>query len=616
MSQISFDAARARVSGDPFPPRRGTPLMQEPPPPPPDGGSSTPPPDGGSSTPLPPPEPEWEEPAWEEPAWEDPEFDFVTIAKVVWGGSQHWDRALYVLSNGKSAFASKGLDVGDSPFDYEEIRTSGGGYYDAPDGVVGHTHTRRGGAFIIKEGDRFKQQQYAWGRQGPVMAPSTQDVTKQIHQIEEREEQDMNGDGEIGAPFVEEEEVEVKKVVFDSATGFDRSIYLMTDGSVVFAEQGLEPGSLPMEGEELTNKDGSPLETNGLVGITGQRNGFGVLYNNDGVITQLPFKWGRRGVQVSGKLRKITSQVALIEEREGIDVNGDGRIGNQIDDDAEVESVVYRAGRDGFDRSLYKMTNNQYILGEPGLEIGDIPFDYDPLTGADGSPFDADGAVGLLGLRRGFGVVLKDGGKFSLQQFSWGGRGPKAKGKLSDITKRIYDTEDREGADFTGDGIIGEPYSGDDPEISRVIFPGNDEYEEGLYVMNNGSLVFAESDLDPGDTPFEDEVIMGKSGKPYDASNVVGVYPIRNGFALIEDSDGTYTEQGFRFKGNSGPKLYGKKRKVKSMDKIEKKAFFDINADGLVGGDSADGKGDKSIVHPQYRLMDPLDMTAFVDPLA
>ena len=37
MSQISFDAARARVSGDPFPPRRGTPLMQEPPPPP-DGG--------------------------------------------------------------------------------------------------------------------------------------------------------------------------------------------------------------------------------------------------------------------------------------------------------------------------------------------------------------------------------------------------------------------------------------------------------------------------------------------------------------------------------------------------------------------------------------------------
>ena len=446
------------------------------------------------------------------------------------------------------------------------------------------------------------------------MAPSTQDVTKQIHQIEEREDEDMNGDGVIGAPDIEEEEIEVSKVIFDDESSFDRSIYEMTDGSVVFAEQGLEPGSLPIEGEELTNKDGSPLETSGLVGITGLRNGFGVLYNNNGVITQLPFKWGRRGVQVSGKLRNITSQLSLIEEREGIDVNGDGKIGNQIDDDAVVDSVVYRSGRDGFDRSLYKMSNNQYILGEAGLETGDIPFDHEPLTAADGSLFDANGAVGLLGLRRGFGVVLKDGGKFSLQQFSWSGRGPKAKGKLSDITKRIYDVEDREGADFTDDGIIGEPYSGKDPEISRVIFPGNDEYGEGLYVMNDGSLVFAESDLDQGDTPYEDQVITGKSGKPYDASNVIGVYPIKNGFALIEDSDGTYTEQGFRFKGNSGPKLYGKKRKVKSMDKIEKKAFFDIDADGLVGGDSGGGKGDD--FEPESRLMDPLDMTAVVDPLA
>ena len=138
-----------------------------------------------------------------------------------------------------------------------------------------------------------------------------------------------------------------------------------------------------------------------------------------------------------------------------------------------------------------------------------------------------------------------------MQQFSWARGVAKAKGKLSDVTKRIFYLEEDEGVDFTGDGIIGEQYSGDDPEISKVIFPGNDEYEEGLYVLNNGNLVFAESDLDPGDTPFDDEVIMNKSGKPYDASNVVGMYPIKRGFALIEDSNGAYTEQGFRFKGNS-----------------------------------------------------------------
>ncbi|GIR75255.1 MAG: hypothetical protein CM15mP77_4120 [Synechococcus sp.] len=34
---------------------------------------------------------------------------------------------------------------------------------------------------------------------------------------------------------------------------------------------------------------------------------------------------------------------------------------------------------EGFDRSLYKLTNGSVILGEPGLEPGDLPFDNDPF---------------------------------------------------------------------------------------------------------------------------------------------------------------------------------------------------------------------------------------------
>ena len=66
-----------------------------------------------------------QEPDWDD--WDDPIFDDVTIAKVVWPGGKHWDRGLYKLSNGRSAFASKGLSVGQTPFDYEEIRLQGGG---------------------------------------------------------------------------------------------------------------------------------------------------------------------------------------------------------------------------------------------------------------------------------------------------------------------------------------------------------------------------------------------------------------------------------------------------------------------------------------------------------
>ncbi len=589
--------------------------FNEPPPPPPDAGSSPPPPpppDGGFSPPPPPPDPQPpQEPDWDEPVWEDPIFDDVTIAKVVWPGGKHWDRGLYKLSNGHSAFASKGMSAGQTPFDYEEIRLQGGGYYDAPSGVVGHTHTRNGGAFIIKQGDSYKKQQYAWGNQGPVAKASTSDLGNQIYDIEEREDEDMTGDGFIGLPQVDEDEVEISKVVYDNPdAGFDRSIYEMTNGTVKFAEQGLGVGDITLEGEILANKDGSPVDVVGLVGILGTRNGFSLIYNKGDSVKKLPFKWGNRGPQIAGKLRQLPAkQVELIEEREGIDANGDGRIAGESED-AEVQEVIVAASRDGFDRAIYKTTNGDSILGEPGLEPGDLPFDNDPLLNADGSPYDAGRAVGVLGMRRGLAVILKNGGSFAMQQFSWGGRSPKAKGQERDVTKRIYDIENNEDRDFTGDGIIGEPYTGNDPEISRVIFPGNDEYEEGLYQMNNGELVFAESELEFGDTPFEEEIITDKRGNPYPGEKVIGVYPIKNGFALIEDHGGILKQQGFRFKGRGRPRPFGKPRNVKNIDKIESRTQFDINNDGRIGpAERGDGG-------PDFRLIDPVDANPFADPLA
>ena len=171
------------------------------------------------------------------------------------------------------------------------------------------------------------------------------------------------------------------------------------------------------------------------------------------------------------------------------------------------------------------------------------------------------------------------------------------KGKNATTPSEIHDFEDREGRDFTGDGIIGEPYSGQDPEISRVIFQGNDQFDGGLYQMNNGDLVFAESDLDPGDTPFDDEIINNKKGQPYSGSNVVGMYPIKKGFALVEYVDGVYLQQGFRETSRS-PKPYGKARKVKNIDKIERRTGFDINGDGLIDQNDLDEFFDNMIADP------------------
>ena len=663
-------------------------------------------------------------PPGEEPAWEEPSFDEVSISSVVFAGSKYWDRALYKLSNGKTAFASKGLDVGDIPFDYEEIRTSGGGFFSAPSGVVGHIFTRNGGALIIKQGESFLQQQYVWSNQGPVMSPNTSDVSKQIGSIEEREDEDMNGDGFVGTPEEEEVDVEVSSIVYDNPKSnfdrsiyrmsdgtvqlaehgltigdlpyeseelksqngspieiagivgalwikdgfgiiynndgvvsqqsfkwgnrgprtsgklrdvtkqvdkiedredidingdgfiggqdeeveissivydnldstFDRSIYTMTDGTVLLAEQGLSSGDLPYEGEQLTDKKGSPIETKGVVGVLGLRNGFGIIYNDSGIVNQQAFKWGNRGPRVSGKLRDVTKQVDKIEEREGLDMDGDGLIGDQSPEDAEVQFVIIQASRDeGFDRSLYKLTDGSVILGERGLVPGDLPLDSDPLLNSDGSFYSADNAIGLIGMRRGLALLLQKEEEYVMQQFSWEGRFPKAKGKERIVTKRIHSFEDKEGQDFTGDGIIGEPYSGQDPEVSRVIFLGSDEFDSGLYQMNNGDLVFAETDLEPGDTPFEDDIIYGKNRQPYPGKNVVGIYPIKKGFALVEIIDGAYFQQGF-LEGNGSPRLFGKQREVRNIAKIEQRIGYDINNDGLIAEGSYDefavGNGD------------------------
>ena len=659
-----------------------------------------------------------EDPAIEDPAIEDPAFDIVTIDSVSFRGTGYWDQGLYRLSNGKTVFASRDLDIGDIAINYSEIRTSGGGYYSAPSGVVGHYWPQNidGGALIITQGDSFLQQLYVWGNHGPVMSSNLLDVTKQIGTIEQSADEDINGDGFIGAPEEDEIEVEVASVVYDNPNAdFDRSIYKMTDGSVRLAEQGLSVGDLPYEGyDQLKAKDGSPINTVGVAGALWLDNGFGVIYNNDGVITQQSFKWGNsglkpsgnlrdvskqivkveenagidfngdgfigeqdkedeisavvfddpnanfdrsiyimtdgsvrlaeqglsigdlpfeaydelkakdgspietdglvaavllskgfgiiynnddiyklqpfkrgnRGSKVSGKLRNITKQVLSIEDREGIDINGDGLIGEQFDDEAEVKLVLFSPDPDVNDRSIYELTTGAVVIGEIGVQPGEIPFEFDSLSNADGTFITADGVVGLIGTKKGEAVIFKKENGYFMQEYKSVGRGLKPKGKQRDITRRIYEIEDREDYDFTGDSIIGEPLSGNDLEIQKVVFPGSDEFDEGLYQMNNGDLVLAEPGLEPGDTPFEDEIIKNQSGKPYQSVNVVGIYPIKKGFALIEEDEGIYKELGFRFKGSGSPKPFGKKRLIKDIDKVEIKSDFDINNDGFIGSNN------------------------------
>ena len=450
MSSISSRAALARLSEETYPSRRGTPLMQEPPPPPEAEWEDE---DWED-------EDEWEDDDWEEDYWEDddwedddweepweePEFENVTIASVTWAGNDDWERAIYKLSNGYSAFASKGLGVGQTPFDYEELRAQGGGYYNAPAGTVGHVFTRNGGALIIKEGSTFKQQQYGWGNQGPVFAASKQDVTSQIGKIEEMSNSDIDGDGEIGVVEPDELEVEVDSALYDNPEGdmSDRAIYRMSDGSVFFAEQGLEKGDVPMEGDKLSAKKGD-VKVDGLAGAYWSRNGIAIVYSNNGVVTQQGYKWANNGLRESGKLRVIKNakQVIQLEERLSEDLNDDGAIGEGDEAEIEVRSVIYENQNGDFEQSIYKMSDDSVYFAEPGLEKGDLPMEGDALHKKDGSPIETKGLSGLMGMRNGMAILYYNDGVLTQQGFKWSNRGLRESGRLRNVTKQLDKIEER-----------------------------------------------------------------------------------------------------------------------------------------------------------------------------
>ena len=131
---------------------------------------------------------------------------------------------------------------------------------------------------------------------------------------------------------------------------FDESLYQMSDGRIVLAEKGLEIGDLPIDSQEINGATNSSLDFSNVVGMTWIDDGFTIVFNDQGSLTQQPVKWGDRGPVLSGKSRAIKDkQVATLEERLGVDIDLDDRIGNQVSEDAEVKDNEYDQAAGGAD---------------------------------------------------------------------------------------------------------------------------------------------------------------------------------------------------------------------------------------------------------------------------
>ena len=144
-----------------------------------------------------------------------------------------------------------------------------------------------------------------------------------------------------------------------------------------------------------------------------------------------------------------------------------------------------------------------------------------------------------------------------------------------------------------------------EPTVVRTIFPGNDKFDRGLYEFKAtkssgseiyGGLVISEMGLQPGDTILENDAIkiLDRAGRQFPAyRDVIGMYTITRGIALIYYKNSVLMEQASRFKRKENIlilKLTGKPRKATENPKMggdicyrEERMDYDFDGNLIIG---------------------------------
>ena len=221
--------------------------------------------------------------------------------------------------------------------------------------------------------------------------------------------------------------------------------------------------------------------------------------------------------------------------------------------------MLFSGDEGNWGRGLYELDDSSLVMAESELEEGDTPFEVRQLVTSQGEDFAVDGdLLGGYGINRGFAVLYADGAKIMRQNFRETGDVARTNGKPQNVTKKIADLEDELGIDFDGDSLIGAVL----PEIDQVLFNGlQGDWRQGVYALNDGSLIFAERDLAEGDEVVDGfSVLASSTGQDYfPEGEVVGAYGSSRKASLAYVMGESFFTQSFRLNGDtalaSGPPI-------------------------------------------------------------
>ena len=160
------------------------------------------------------------------------------------------------------------------------------------------------------------------------------------------------------------------------------------------------------------------------------------------------FKFGNRGPRQYGKSRKIKN-VLKLEDEIGYDLTGEGQIGKE---DPIIKSILFN----GDDESLYELNDGSLVISDPDIEVGDAPFDLDPLMSGRKTLYKApDEIIGMVDINNGIGLVYGAGKGYKLQGFKQKGGKFQTFGKPKDISKNLENYEVELGLDLNKNNLVG-----------------------------------------------------------------------------------------------------------------------------------------------------------------
>ena len=525
-----------------------------------------------------------------------------TVRKIIFKGDN--DQWIYESFNGSLVMAEENLAKGDflddenQFFDYKE-----NGF--EVDGEIRAYSWQAQGPFLIYKKDQKYKLQFFRERNGNFTANGKpRDITKRIEKYENELVIDINKDGTFG-----EKLVEVSKVLFSGLEGYEeRGIYRASNNDLVASEPELEKGDVFNYETTIVDSDGDPFEPgNRVAGVRGARGGFSLIYQDGIKFYEQLFRESRDIARQNGKKRDVTKKIFKLEDELGIDLNKDGSYG----DEAPVIQNVLFDGTQGFDyRGVYRLQNGSLIVSDSEMEKGDTPSYYSSIVDGNGDPFDpADRVAAIRDSNRGFSLIYQDGNKYLEQIFKEVGDFVRTNGKPKNITQKIKKLEDELGVDINLDNRFGK----EPPSIKDVYFDGVDgDTDTGVYSLNTGELIAADSQLEAKDTPRDYLIFVDKKGGLYDvpsSSGPSGLISAKGGFGLVYSDEGKFYLQQFR-KSKDYLRINGNARDItKQIFKMEDKEGIDFNRDFVYGKgspviDNIIYDGSDNIDYGVYRMDD------------